>query len=132
MTLDEFLALEAVTPPYAGACCVMVDKWLEAQCGFSPLERYGRLVKTKEDVDAWLNEPGGIAVGVNRVMRRGGFAKTTEPQIGDVGLVFTVPATDGRIPLSMAILGANGWHSRNSRGLFMVPLANMWKAWHVN
>ena len=131
MTVEDFVAREAVLPPYPGACCVMADRWVQHVHGFSPLARYGREIRTEEDVRAWLDEPGGIAVGVNRVMRANGFAKTKEPISGDVGLILHGQVVDGRQPVSLAVHGCNGWYSRNSGGLFMAPLGAVWKAWSI-
>lgn len=131
MTVEEFVAQEAALPRYPGACCVMADRWVRLRRGFSPLARYGRMPDTDEATRAWLVEPGGIAVAVNRVMRCAGFAKTGAPDVGDVGLILHGEACAGRHPVSLAILGALGWYSRNSRGLFTAPRDAVWKAWAI-
>lgn len=85
--LADFLRREGGLPPYPGACCKMADRWVALVTGISPLEHYGRNFETDAEVQAWLAEPGGIAVAVNRVMRASSFAKAKAPRIGDVGLV---------------------------------------------
>lgn len=125
MTPLEFVRLEASLPPYPGACCRMIDKWIRLTSGFSALSRFGRDFETDEDVARWLSEPGGIAVAVNRVMRSAGFQKTKEPQEGDVGLVIH----DRR--LCMAIKVGAQWFSRNEAGMIGVPLSALWKAWKI-
>ncbi len=129
--LADFLRREAESPPYPGACCRIADRWVAVRRGFSPLAHYGREIRTSEDVQAWLVEPGGIAVAVSRVMRAGGFAKTKTPQIGDVGLVLHDGQEGDRRPMSMAIRGPRGWHSRNSGGLLLLSLDALWKAWSI-
>jgi hypothetical protein len=104
----------------------MVDNWFLERCGFSALSRYGRDFDTEEDVQQWLAEPGGIAVAVNRVMRKAGFAKTKTPQAGDVGLVFHGAR------LCMALHVGTQWLSRSDAGLIGLPLGNVWKAWKVS
>lgn len=131
MTVEEFVAREAAQDPYPGACCVVVDRWVRHRHGFSMLARYGREIKTDDDVQRWLSEPGGIAVAVNRVMRCCGFTKIKVPQAGDVGLIIHGEPVEGHIPLSMGIIGQQGWYSRNSRGLLMVPHDAVWKAWAI-
>lgn len=131
MTVEEFVALETARPPYSGACCVMADRWVEHRRGVSPLAIWGRPIRTDDDVRRWLDEPGGIAVAVNRVMRLSGFAKTKDPAAGDVGLVVSGDEIDGRLPLTMAIKGRSGWYSRNSGGLMMMPHSAVWKAWAI-
>lgn len=129
MTPAEFVGREAELPPYAGACCRMVDKWIVERCGFSALSRFGRDFDTDEDVRAWLSERGGIAVAVNRVMRAGGIRKTKTPQEGDVGLVFHARA--GEPILCMAILVGNIWIVRDDVGLIGVAPDRLWKAWSL-
>jgi len=125
MTIEEFVQREASLPPYPGACCRMVDRWLVERCGFSALARFGRDFDTDDDVARWLAEPGGIAVAVNRVMRAAGFKKTKEPLAGDVGLVFRGPL------LCMSIHAGKQWVSRDESGLVGLPLAHVWKAWSL-
>lgn len=130
-SLVQFLRREAGLPPYPGACCRMADKWVNLIHGFSPLMRYGRPIATGDDVQAWLAEPGGIAVAVNRVMRACGFTKIKEPRIGDVGLVIQGERVGNLTPVSMAILGRHGWYSRNASGLMLLPCEAVWKAWAI-
>lgn len=123
--LADFLRWEASLPPYPGACCRMAEKWVMLVKGFSPLDRYGRNFTSDIDVQAWLAEPGGIAVAVNRVMRCSDFAKTKTPQPGDVGLA----VHDQR--LCMSVLAPHGWMSRDESGMICVPPDKFWKAWRV-
>lgn len=129
--LDDFIRHEATLPPYPGACCRMVDKWIREVTGFSALSFFGRDFESDEDVERWLAEPGGIAVAVNRVMRKCGFPKTKEPIPGDVGLVVHGAITDV-VPLRMAICTKRGWISRSEGGLSLTPLRNAWKAWRIH
>ena len=126
MTPLEFIRLEASLPPYPGSCCRMIDKWIKMHWGFSALARFGRDFETDEDVERWLAEPGGLAVAVNRVLRTGGFAKTKEPILGDVGLV----VKDRR--LCMALHAGGQWVSRDENGMIGTQLAHVWKAWEVS
>jgi len=125
--LGRFLRADAELPPYPGGCSKLVDKWICQRTGFSALARFGRGFSTQEEVDAWLAEPGGIAVAVNRVMRAGGFPKTKAPDTGDVGLVFN---GRGRT-LAMAIHASTLWVGRDDNGHVGYPLGNVWKAWRL-
>jgi hypothetical protein len=125
MNVTEFVRREASLPPYPGACCRMVDRWICEKTGFSALSRFGRDFRTEEDVKAWLAEPGGIAVAVNRVMRAAGIPKTKDPKPGDVGLVFH----KGR--LCMAVFDGAMWFSRDENGMIGVPSSALWKAWSL-
>lgn len=131
IALADFLRREASLRPYPGACGRMADKWVALVRGFSPIARYGRDFESDDDVQAWLTEPGGIAVAVNRIMRAAGLEKTTDPQFGDVGLIIHGDRINEKIPISVAIRGRHGWHSRNSSGLMLFPADTYWKAWAI-
>lgn len=122
--LDDFIRRETALPAYPGACCRMVDKWITAATGQSALSRFGRDFETDEDVQRWLQEPGGLAVAVNRVMRTCGYLKTTQPRPGDIGLVIK----QGKM-LCMAILTDKGWLARDEHGFSLIP--TFWKAWAI-
>lgn len=123
--LDAFQAAEARTPPYPGACCRMADRWFTICMGFSALDRYGRDFASDAEVEAWLSEPGGIAVAVNRVMRAAGTPRTPTPRLGDVRLALHA----GR--LCMSIFDGRRWYSRDERGMIGMPegLAGRRGAW---
>lgn len=125
MEVSEFIRAEIQREPKPGACCRVADDWVRSVRGFSPLERFGRPIKTGEDVDQWLSEFGGIAVGVNRVMRTSGFKKTTSPSVGDVGLVAWAGS------LFMAIRTPEGWFSRSDTGTTLAPPDAVWKSWRI-
>jgi hypothetical protein len=127
MTLDEFLRAEAAKPFLWGHtdCALTADRWVTLITGMSPLAVSGRIHRCESDARKWLEEPGGIAVAVNRVMRRAGFVKTKQPIIGDVGLV----VHKGK--LAVAIHAGSFWFTRDEAGLSGVPLAACWKAWRV-
>lgn len=124
MNVQEFI-LNEMERQYPGQCCRMVDNWIRERAGFSALRRYGRNFRTEDEVQEWISEFGGIAVAVNRVMRACGFRRTTEPQEGDIGLVFY-----GGL-LYMAIHAGSVWVARNESGMVGAPLACGWKAWRI-
>lgn len=130
MNVDEFVRREAKLPPYPGACCRMVDKWIMERMGFSALSRFGRDFDNDDDVKTWLAEPGGIAVAVNRVMRTAGIARAKVPIIGDVGLAFQKPL-NGEPRLCMGLHTGRAWMSRDEFGLIGIPLDHVWKAWRI-
>lgn len=125
MNLADFIRAEVARPFQWGEadCASMADRWVRTVAGFSPLAVYGRSYGGPQEARAWLDEPGGIAVAVNRVMRASGFARTKEPRTGDVGLVFC------KQQLCVAIHAGRLWLSRDEAGLLGAPLAACWKAW---
>lgn len=130
MTVDEFVRREASLPPYPGACCRMVDKWIFERTGFSALSKFGRDFDNDQDVKSWLAEPGGIAVAVNRVMKAAGIPKTKDPAKGDVGLVFQ-RQDDGQPRLCMGLHTGRSWMSRDETSLIGIRLDLVWKAWRI-
>jgi hypothetical protein len=128
MMVQDFIAAELARPFTWGKsdCAAMADRWVQATCGFSPLDTFGRRYRDETEARQWLAEPGSIAVAVNRVMRAAGFKKTAKPRTGDVGLVFH----EGR--LCVAILAPGSvWVFRDEAGLIGVPPAHAWKAWRI-
>lgn len=127
MTISDFIAAEAAKPFAWGKtdCASTADRWVAMVKGFSPMARYGRHHQSRDEAQAWLAEPGSIAVAFNRVMRAAGFRRTTEPKAGDLGLVIF----DGR--MCIAIHTGSIWFSRHEDGLVGAPLKNVWKAWAI-
>lgn len=127
MTVEEFIAVEAAKPFAWGDtdCAMTVCRWIEGRTGMHPLVAYGRRYTDEAGARAWLAERGSIAVGMNRVMRHGGFAKTSSPCAGDVGLI----VHDGRI--CAAIDAGRFWFSRDESGLIGAPPEACWKAWSI-
>lgn len=127
MTVDEYILQETAKPFVFGQtdCATTADRWMRGIVGFSLLSHFGREIKNDADAKAWLQSPGGIAVGVNRVMRAAGMKKTKDPQKGDVGLI----VHEGK--LCVAIHAGTFWFSRHEGGFIGAPLAAVWKAWRI-
>lgn len=123
--VQEFIRTEMARANEPGACCRIADRWFRRCKGFSALENFGRPIASQADVDEWLDERGGIAVGVNRVMRAAGCRKTAEPSIGDVGLIVWNDL------VYMAINGGSHWFSRGDDGFVMAPAESARAAWSL-
>jgi hypothetical protein len=106
-------------------CAATIDRWIQSATGISPLRTFGRVHRCEAEARAWLDEPGGFPVAVNRVMRAAGFRKTPDARLGDVGLIFH------KQQLCLAIHAGRFWFSRNETGLIGAPLAACWKAWRI-
>lgn len=127
MTIEEFIAAEAVLPFAWGEsdCAMTACRWVEAVTGIHPIAEYGRLYSNERQAREWLAERGSVAVGMNRVMRHCGFAKTAAPRAGDVGLI----VDSGKV--CVGIHAGLVWFSRDENGLIGAPLNACWKAWRV-
>jgi len=125
MTVEEFIAAEAAKPFTWGEtdCASTASRWVEAVTGVNPVRQFRRVYTNEAEARAWLAEPGGIAVAMNRVMRAAGFAKTRTAQCGDVGLVMR----DHR--LCVSIFTGSLWFSRDASGL--IGSNAFWKAWSI-
>lgn len=125
--LEAFIATEMEKPFRWGEtdCASTADRWARLLIGYSPLHCFGRIYSGEGAAREWLSEPGGIAVAMNRVMRRSGFKRTAAPRAGDVGLVIH----DGRA--SVAINTGKIWFSRDVNGFVGMPLTSHWKAWDI-
>ncbi|MEQ1955322.1 hypothetical protein [Mesorhizobium sp. CN2-181] len=121
MTPAEFVRSRMGQPAQDWACAKLVGDWITHRTGRDPLAVYGRPI---EDGERWLQERGGLAVAVNRVMRANGFPKTLTPMPGDAGLILA----DGN-RLCAALRTDKWWISQSRTGWIAQPIA--WKAWHI-
>lgn len=123
----EFIASESAKPFEWGKtdCASTADRWVSGVLGASPLLIFGRVHHDEAEARAWLSQPGGIAVAVNRVTRNAGLRKTAAPEAGDVGLIIH------REKLCVAVHAGGFWFSRDADGLIGAPLTAVWKAWKV-
>ncbi|MCV9965449.1 hypothetical protein OIU34_26580 [Pararhizobium sp. BT-229] len=127
ITIETFISRE-MEKPFAWRvtdCCATADRRVEEIVGFSPLQRFGRDYPDEASARAWLSEPGGIAVAVNRVMRLSGFKKVDQPHVDDIGLIIFA----GR--MMAAIWTGAVWFSRDEGGFIGAPLEAAWKIWRI-
>jgi len=126
--LDTFIRSEVKKPFKWGEtdCAMTADRWVQLSLGFSPMSVYGRTHSGSKEASDWLNEPGGLAIAFNRVMRANGIYRTKEPRAGDLGLVFV-----GKRRLAIAIHAGPCWFSHDECGLIAAPLNTVWKAWRI-
>lgn len=123
--LLEYVRSEMKKPYIEGDtdCCNTTDRWVSIKLGFSPLSKYGRLVRSKDDMDRWLSERFGMMGGVLRVMRTSGLSRTNNPVSGDIGLI----AFDDKA--CMAICLGDFWFTRDIDGLIFSQNATVMRAW---
>lgn len=125
--VSAFIASESEKPFAWGQtdCATTADRWVCGVLGVSPLRIFGRVHRDEVEARSWLEQPGGIAVAVNRVCRSAGLRKTAAPVAGDVGLIIHGDK------LCVAIHAGEFWFSRDADGLIGAPLATLFKAWKV-
>jgi len=126
MDIHEFIAAEAEKPFRWGEtdCVSTAARWVKINAGVD-LYPVISIYSTEEEAERSLSELGGLAVAVNRVMRKAGFQKTEDPQPGDVGLIIH----NGK--LCVAVHGGEFWFSHDENGLIGAPLNAVWKAWRI-
>lgn len=126
--VKSFIENEAKSPFEWGVtdCAATADRWVNAVSGISPMRTYGRMHQTRDEAVAWMNEPGGIVVAYNRIMRAAGFKKTKSPVAGDIGLIVN---PDRRA--CVAIFSGDEWFSRHEDGMIIAPRGAFWKAWSI-
>ncbi|WP_018428211.1 hypothetical protein [Hoeflea sp. 108] len=125
--VSAFIASESEKPFAWGLtdCATTADRWVCGVLGASPLRIFGRMHSDEAEAHEWLEQPGGIAVAVNRVCRSAGLRKAVSPEAGDVGLII-----HGQ-KLCVAIHAGEFWFSRDADGLIGASLASLFKAWKV-
>lgn len=112
--LTDFLAAEAKTDGGPAPCALLADRWIAERLGFSPLTRYGRPLVTADQVSAWLEEWGGLAVAARRVLHEAGIEVIGR---GDIGEGDIAVLADERTRY-LAIRSGERWISRNEGGFF--------------
>ena len=127
MQIGDFIKSEIRRPYQDGKtdCTNTADRWIQHARGFSPLARYGRPIRTREDVESWLSERFGLIGGILKVMRQSGFARTEKPKPGDVGLI-EIPGF-----LCVGIFTGQHWFSRNVNGIIFARRDSFLRAWAV-
>jgi hypothetical protein len=126
MNVKDFIAAEVEKPFRWGEtdCVSTAARWVQIHAGIDLLPAVGTY-STAEEAERALSELGGLAVAVNRVMRKAGFQKAEAPQPGDIGLVVHA----GK--LCLAVHGGGFWFSHDEAGLIGAPLSAVWKAWSI-
>lgn len=126
-SIASFISREIAKPFAWGVtdCCSTADRRVEEITGRSPLALFGRPFVDEVSARAWLSEPGGIAVAVNRVMRRAGIARCTTPDVDDVALVMF----GNRI--AVGLWTGSIWWSRDEDGQMGASVEAAWKIWRI-
>src|SRR5690606_25263271 len=105
-------------------CVSTAVRWVQIHSRVDLMPAIGTY-STAEEAERAMSHLGGLAVAVNRVMRRAGFQKTAAPQPGDVGLV----VHGGK--LCVAVCAGDFWFSHDEAGVIGAPLDAVWKAWSI-
>ncbi len=126
MYVKDFIAAEAEKPFRWGEtdCVSTAARWVLVHAGIDLSPAIG-VYETQEEASRAMSEVGGLAVAVDRVMRKAGFQKTEQPIPGDVGL----GVHNGK--LCVAVHGGDIWFSHDETGCIGAPLDTVWKAWSI-
>lgn len=127
MTLDEYLSAKMAYPFEWGRsdCCTFAADWVHSITGLDPAECVRGRYSSEAQARALMFERGGLTQMVSEEMDRLGFARTSDPISGDVGLVLAP-----RIGATAAIRNGERWMFRRSHGLIGVP-ATAIVAWAI-
>src|SRR5690606_29484057 len=81
MDISEFIAAEAEKPFRWGEsdCVSTAARWVLLHAGVDLTPAVG-VYGTADEAERAMSEVGGLAVAVNRVMRKAGFQKTEDPK----------------------------------------------------
>ncbi|MBW8639005.1 hypothetical protein K1W69_17545 [Hoeflea sp. WL0058] len=130
MKVADFIRSEMERPFVWGEtdCCSTADRWVRIRAGFSPLERYGRTIRSRQDALRWTGaDASRLQSAVLDVMGKTGFAIGQDPQAGDVGLV----TVDRMRRLAMAIFDGRIWTSRDPDGFICASARYTLCSWRV-
>jgi hypothetical protein len=127
MDVTRYIASEMQKPFRVGEtdCANTADRWFKTRCGYSPMERFGRVVRDQRDFDLWLTEPGGMVRGIARVMRHNAVLRASHLVPGDIGII----VVDWRA--CIAIRDVTQWWSRDTDGYMSVDDSYCRFAWRT-
>jgi hypothetical protein len=122
MNISDFMAAEYRNPgsESAGRCCYMVDRWLQAARGLSPMAAHGWAGVSRERV-----QETNVARAVARALYRSGLTATDDPKPGDIGIIVYM----GRV--CAALHDGQHWVSYDDDGFIAAPLFSYRRAWAV-
>lgn len=103
-------------------CASTANRWVILKTGIDPM--LDRKHTTEQEAKEWLMERGNLFKAVSEVIDNAGFLRTTEPSIGDVGLI----ACNKK--LHVAIFTGNFWFSRDETGCLGVQNVPF-RAWEI-
>ncbi|WP_409999640.1 DUF6950 family protein [Rhizobium leguminosarum] len=107
-------------------CATRADRWFKLMCGYSPMQRFGRLVMNEGLGRAWLAQHGGVVRAMRDVMKCTESAVLNgTPSAGDIGIV----VVNDRAAIS--IFDGNLWSSRDVDGPIFANDEHRYIAWEV-
>ncbi|NTI22371.1 hypothetical protein G6M87_10930 [Rhizobium rhizogenes] len=128
MDVLEFLEKEWVKPFEWGwtDCGTTADRWCQIVLGFSPMQRFGRVVTDEASGREWISERGGLLRGSRDVLTRAGAQRVKgEPRAGNIGVV----VVDNRA--CIAIYNGELWCSRDDDGFIVANDTYRLIAWEI-
>lgn len=126
--LAEYMR-RALAAPFAYGktdCCTTANRWIESECGVSPLLASGYDFENKPQAETAMAANGGLAKATVSAMRKAGLKRTKSPQAGDVGVVEML----GRV--CVAISDGNVWFARDECGVIADARARVIAAWRIS
>lgn len=125
--LSAFLLRGAVSPFVWGAsdCCLWASDWVALCRGRDPAASLRGRYRTQRGAAMALARRGGMDAVVASLAAAAGLPPTTEPMVGDIGLIDTMR---GRV---LAVRVSMGWAWKGDHGVAIVPAAAV-AAWRVD
>jgi hypothetical protein len=68
-------------------CTTFCARWIEVATGKNPISHFIGTYSTREEAAAIIESLGGIERMIDEGLARAGFARTSAPQSGDIGLI---------------------------------------------
>lgn len=130
--LEEFLQQEIAKPfsyDLKTDCAGTVDRWIEANRGYSICERHGINYKSFDQKEGVLRTYINFLKAVYKVTRRNEEKQTKNPQKGDYAAIIV-----NKNQLGLAIHCGDFWFTRDTTGIIGAPIigTKVLKAWKLN
>lgn len=105
-----------------------MDRWIEINRGYSPLELAGYRYKNKAEADEISKKHGNFFFALLHVAEIDKAVETDSPQKGDLAAIVYGPST-----VCAAIHCGDFWFSRAETGILGAPInTKILKAWKLN
>lgn len=116
-------------------CCLFFADWIELRCGIDPAFDLRGMYSTEREMRRLVKARGGIMRLVGESVARAGYLPTTQPMLGDIGLVrIGLKRWRDRLimgPCGAIHIGGNLWAIKSAdQGQLAIQPFPLLQAWH--
>jgi hypothetical protein len=114
-------------------CCCFAADWVREAREVDPMEKYRNNYTDRNSAIRLFSKAGGLEKAIATEMDRLGFARTDDPETGDLGIIIVPVGMRGGLPVMGPVAGlryATRWLVLNTNGLVGGPFEAR-AAWRI-